>query len=102
MPLPRGKIGEAIVNKYFPSEKWEEQYYCETADIKAVSEYTGLNFNEIYNLPYSLFLLYRKDAWLSGLKGTEKGQEFLETLWGLTQTKADYEAIGKFQGKEEK
>ncbi|MGG7077383.1 hypothetical protein [Clostridium sardiniense] len=70
--------------------------------MKAISEYTGLNFNEIHNLPYSLFLLYRKDAWLSGLKGTERGQEFLETLWGLTQTKADYEAINNFKRKEGK
>lgn len=97
--MPSGKIGEAILNKYFTMEKWEKTYCCVTADIKSISEYTGLNFIEIYNLPYSLFLLYKKDAWLSGLKNSEKGREFLETLWGLTQTNADYEAIEAFQRK---
>ncbi|WGX77588.1 hypothetical protein [Paraclostridium bifermentans] len=55
-----------------------------------------MNFNEIYQLPYSLFLLYRKESWIYGLKQSDKGREFLETLWGLTQTKADYKKIKSF------
>ena len=71
-----------------------------TADIKAISEYTGLNFNEVYNLPYSLFLLYKKESWIHGIKQTEKGREFLKTLYELNQTKADYKKINKFKKKE--
>lgn len=95
--MPRGKIGEAIIEKYFPSENWEEEYYCITSDVKAVSEYTGLNFLEIYNLPYSLFLLYRKESWIYGLKQSEKGREFLKTLWGLKQTDVDTKAVKEFE-----
>ena len=87
------------MDKYFPTDEWEKDYINTTADIKNISEYTGLNFIEIYNLPYSLFLLYRKESWMYGLKQTEKGREFLETLWGLTQTKADYKKINKFNQK---
>ncbi|KGJ48074.1 hypothetical protein KD33_16760 [Clostridium sp. NCR] len=94
--MPEGPIGEAIVDKYFPSEEWEKEYVNVTSDIKSISEYTGLNFNEIYQLPYSLFLLYRKESWIYGLKQSDKGREFLEILWGLTQTKADYKKIKSF------
>ena len=56
-----------------------------------------MNFNEVYSLSYSLFLLYSKEAWIYGLKQTEKGREFLETLWGLTRTEADYAKIREFK-----
>ncbi|MDQ0150565.1 hypothetical protein ACFO6R_12735 [Eubacterium multiforme] len=48
---------------------------------------------EIDNLPYSLYLLYRKESWLYGLKGTEKGREFLQTLAEIQVTKADNKKI---------
>ncbi|WP_251860391.1 hypothetical protein [Clostridium sp. Marseille-Q2269] len=43
--------------------------------------------------------MYRKEAWMYGLKQSEKGREFLETLWGITQTKADYKKIKQFKCK---
>ncbi|NFO71974.1 hypothetical protein FDC51_17815 [Clostridium botulinum] len=94
--MPEGRIGEAITEKYFPTDEWECEFMNKTADIKAISEYTGLNFNEVYNLPYSLFLLYKKESWIHGIKQTEKGREFLKTLYELNQTKADYKKINKF------
>ncbi|EPB8189304.1 hypothetical protein ACSXAE_07180 [Clostridium perfringens] len=101
MPIPDGEIGQAIFKKYFPTEEWEESYISETADLKSISDYARLSFIEVLNLPYSLFLLYRKDAWLNGLKQDEKGREFLENLWRLQQTKADENAINRFRsGKE--
>ncbi|WP_207750689.1 hypothetical protein [Anaeromonas gelatinilytica] len=90
-----------MFKKYFPSEEWEKDFNNLTSEVKAISEYTGLNFYEVYSLPYSLYLLYKKDSWIYGLKQTEKGQEFLKTLWRLKQTKADTRAIRAFQGRRE-
>ncbi|WP_224383604.1 hypothetical protein [Clostridium perfringens] len=56
-----------------------------------------MNFNEIYNLPYSLFLLYKKESWIYGLKQFEKGREFLKTLWELEQTETDKKAVEKYK-----
>ncbi|WP_238480399.1 hypothetical protein [Clostridium chrysemydis] len=41
--------------------------------------------------------MYSKEAWIYGLKQSEKGREFLETLWGLTRTEADYTKIREFK-----
>lgn len=68
-----------------------------TSNLKSISEYTGLNFNEIFNLPYSFFLLYAKESWLYSLKQDEKGREFLKTLWELKQTNVDMKAVSKFK-----
>lgn len=96
LPIPPGDIGKAILDKYFPTEQWEREYESATAELKSISEYTGLSFKEVLDLPYSLFLLYRKDAWFYGLKQDEEGREFLKNLWRLQQTKADEKAVRRF------
>ncbi|NFI46627.1 hypothetical protein FDA77_00850 [Clostridium botulinum] len=100
--MPEGRLGEAIIKKYFHSEEWEQFFKSETAEIKVISEYCGLNFKEVLDLQYSDYLLYRKDSWLYNLKQNEQGREFLETLWRLQQTKADYQAIKNFKQGGEK
>ncbi|EHR1328798.1 hypothetical protein LFJ64_002093 [Clostridium perfringens] len=97
--MPEGDIGKLIIEQFFPSDGWERdnKFTNLTAEIKSISEYTGLNFNEIYNLPYSLFLLYKKESWIYGLKQFEKGREFLKTLWELEQTETDKKAIEKYK-----
>ncbi len=45
------------------------------------------------DLPISLFLLYRRDAWIYNNMRTEQGRKFLEDLWRLQQTQADIPAI---------
>ncbi|WP_238725666.1 hypothetical protein [Diplocloster agilis] len=87
------------MNKYFPSEKWEEEICTHTGEIKAISEYTGLNFTQVYDLPYPLFLLYRRDTTIHTLKQFDKGKEFLKTLWRLQQTEPDLEAIRRRGGE---
>lgn len=98
IPLPSdSKVREAIIDKYFDTEQWESQYDTSTSEIKAISDYSGLTFNEVLNLPLSLFLLYRRDAWIFNNMQSEKGKEFLKALWRLRQTEPDYEAIHRFQ-----
>ncbi|WP_404988168.1 hypothetical protein [Clostridium culturomicium] len=103
MPIPEGKIGKAIIDKYLKSEKWEESYILCTSELRRISKYSGLNFNEVLDLPYSLYLLYRKESWIDSWNRTDEGREFLKTLWRLQQTKADIKKIREFQqGKEAK
>lgn len=64
-----------------------------------ISEYTGLNFHEVLDLGISEYMLYRHDAWLSGLKATEEGREFLKTLSRLSTTEADTKAIEEFNNE---
>ncbi len=100
IPLPSDpKVREAIIDKYFDTEQWESQYDTSTSEIKAISDYSGLTFNEVLNLPLSLYLLYRRDAWIHNNMRSEKGKEFLKALWRLRQTEPDYEVIHRFQGR---
>jgi len=60
-----------------------------------------MNFNEVLDLPYSLYLLYRKESWIESWNRTEEGREFLKTIWRLKQTKADIKKIREFQHRKE-
>lgn len=64
-----------------------------------VSEYTGLNFREIGALNYIDFLQYRRDAFITMLSRTEKGQEYLDNAWRMEQTAPDRAALRKQFGK---
>lgn len=86
-------MGKAIIDKYFPTDPWEEVFFVSTGEQKAISDYTGLNILEVENLPYGRYLLYRRDTWINNLRQTEEGREILQNIWRLTQTKADYNAI---------
>ncbi|MEF9952639.1 MAG: hypothetical protein RSA01_00500 [Clostridium sp.] len=102
--MPSGAIGEAILDKYFPTEEWESTIgSITTGEIKAISDYTGLNFNEVKSLSYVEYLLYRREAWVFNLKQSEQGREFLKSLYRFSQTKADIKAIRSYQeGRSEK
>lgn len=78
-------------------EEWEENYILCTSELRRISKYTGMNFNEVLDLPYSLYLLYRKESWVDSWNRTEEGREFLKSLWRLQQTKADINKIREFQ-----
>lgn len=97
--MPDGEVGEAIIKKYFPSQKWDGFYAKGTGELKAIADYTGLNFNEIRELPFTEYLLYRRDSWITNMQQTEQGQEFLKTLWRLQQTEADINAVRKFNSE---
>lgn len=98
IPLPDDPaIRNAIIAKYFETEEWEKDYDCATYEIKAISDYTGLSFNEVIDLPISLFLLYKKEAWISNNLKSEAGRKFLKDLWRLQQVDPDIDAIHRFQ-----
>lgn len=86
-----------MFKKYFPIEEWESKFEVTTARIKNISEYTGLNFNEVYDLAYSDFLLFSKDSWIYNLKNNENGREFLENVSRLQQTSANLDDLHNIQ-----
>lgn len=85
------------MEKYFPSEDWEEEYYLKTAVIRRIGQYAGLNFHEVVRLPYSYFLFLNRESWIDSYQSSKEGRETLKDLWRLRQTKADLAKIRKFQ-----
>lgn len=79
------------------TEKWQQYFQLNTSELRLISKYSGLNFNEVLDLQYSDYLLYKKDAWIDSWNKTEEGREFLKNLWRLQQTEADDEAVEQFQ-----
>lgn len=65
-----------------------------------MSQYTGLNFNDIGRLNYVTFLQYRRDAFIQRCRSTEAGQEYLDNAWRMEQTKPDRPSLRKKLGKE--
>jgi hypothetical protein len=65
-----------------------------------VSEYTGLTFHEVRQLPYIQYLAWRRDAFIWWLSRTEKGEEYLNNAWRMEQTEPDREALRKKLKKE--
>ena len=69
--------------------------------MRLVAEYTGLNFHEVRQLNYIVFLTWRRDAFIYKLSQTEAGQQYLDNAWRMEQTKPDREALRKKLKKEE-
>lgn len=88
---------EAFYERYFESEGWEGEYNLSTGELRRISRYSGLNFMEILNLPYPLFLLLRKDSWIDSWMQNPGGREYLKTLWRLRQTEADVAKVRKYE-----
>lgn len=64
-------------------------YEVSTRELKSVSDYTGLNFEEVQNLYFDEFLLLLRDAFIYKCEQSQKGQEYLENCWILEQTTPD-------------
>lgn len=69
--------------------------------MKRISEYTGLNFIQVMQLPYSYFLMLNRESWIYTYDSSPAGREILKNLWRLKQTDADVRAVRKFQHRKE-
>lgn len=77
------------------------QYSVTTYWVHRVSEYTGLNFYEVWAMDYVVYLTLRRDAFIAWLSRTEAGTEYLDNAWRMTQTEPDRKALrAKFGRKE--
>ena len=63
------------------------------SSCKTYNSYSAYFFAEIAALSYPLYLLYRRDALLYGLRQSEPGRQALQALWRLSQTRADLSAV---------
>ena len=78
----------------------EEYLLTSTGDLKLVSDYTGLNFNEVIELDCITFKMLVRDAFVDMMSRTEEGRDYLEQCWILTQTKPDTAKLRKLsEGK---
>ncbi|EJX01711.1 hypothetical protein EVA_10184 [gut metagenome] len=58
-----------------------------------VYQYSGISIAEIQDLPFTVWMQLRFDAYVSKLNETEDGRELLEKAWILSQTEADREGL---------
>ena len=91
-----------MIKKYFgQSEEWEGDFFASTSELKRMSDYAGLGMLKLPELPWSLFLLIKRDSWIQKVKEAPDGGEILKTIWRLKQTKADLNKVRKFQERRE-
>lgn len=65
-----------------------------------VAEYAGLSLYEVREMDYLMYLTLRRDAFIHKMNQTEKGREYLDNAWRMTQTKPDRSALRRKFGKE--
>lgn len=66
-----------------------------------MADYTGLNFHEIGQLDYGVYLLWLRDAFIHSLDSTEEGREYLRNAWRIEQTEPDRAKLRARFGREE-
>ena len=85
------------------SEPEDKPYLVtDTDDVSLVASYSGLNFSEVLQLDCYTFRKLLINAFISKMRKTQEGQEYLETCWILTQTETDTAGMRKYFGKEGK
>lgn len=60
-----------------------------------MSDYTGLNFNEVIELDCITFKMLVRDAFIDRMSQTEDGRDYLEQCWVLKQTEPDTAKLKK-------
>lgn len=76
------------------------RYTAETQEINLIHRYTGIPFPEILKLDICDYLQLRRDAAIDMYSQTDKGREYLENCWRISQTEPDREALRtKFGGE---
>lgn len=70
-------------------EEIKEYLITETEELKKVSDYSRLDFNDCLSLGMDTYKLLFRDAFIHDLKQSKEGREYLEDCWLLTQTEPD-------------
>ena len=64
-----------------------------------VADYARISILEVGELDYIDYLILRRDAFISKLRQTEKGKQYLDDAYRLEQTKADRKTLRERFGK---
>jgi hypothetical protein len=54
---------------------------------------------EVLELPYLIYLQWRRDAYIFRLEQSEKGREYLDNAWRMEQTAPDRVNLRKHAGR---
>ena len=76
---------------YYKTEKSDDdvKYTIYTEFDKLAADYANINLYEIDDIPITEYWLILRDAFIYALSKTEKGREYLNNAYRLTQTEAD-------------
>lgn len=66
-----------------------ERYDLATTWDRAVAEYAGVGLPQVDELPLGAWLTLRRDAFITRMRSTPKGCEWLDNAWRLEQTDMD-------------
>lgn len=70
-----------------------ERFETETAWDKAVADYARMDMPSVDELPWGTWLILRRDAFISRMRGTQAGREWLDTAWRLSLTDMDADGL---------
>ncbi len=85
------------MERYFDIEEWQKEINTsQTSTLKAMSDYTGMPFFNLEDLPYAVYMLYRHDSWVANMSQSDEGREFMKACLRLQKTEADSQAIQEF------
>ena len=88
--LDNNYVSDNFGNKYFSIEDWQRDFPTTTGEQKAISEYASISLLQVINLPYSKYMILRRDSWVRNMSSSEEGKELLKSL-GI---EGEYEGIG--------
>lgn len=54
-----------------------------------MADYAGISMLQVRNLDYIQYLIWRRDAYIQWLSGSQEGQEYLDNAWRMEQTEPD-------------
>lgn len=67
-----------------------------------MADYLNISLYDVEDMDYYDYLLIRRDAIITKLRQTEKGQEYLDNAYRLTLTEPDRDKLRARFGKEAK
>ena len=82
-------------------EEKKTYYEITTTELKMIHDYSGLSFNEIYELDCITYRLLLRDSIIHGLQQSDEGREYLEKCWILSQSKPDYKKLKEIKEKQD-
>jgi hypothetical protein len=65
----------------------------DTDDLHLVAMYTGMSFSELMLLDCFTFKMLIRDSYISKLRQSEEGREYLENCWLMKQTEPDRKTL---------
>lgn len=95
MDQRRKRIRPKLITPCIPQERSREFFINSSSDVKIVSDYTSLNFNEVYDMDIFSYYGYLHDAVVWNCSKTNAGKDYLESAYNHSQTEPDRDKLNK-------